>query len=221
MNHAGWEVEVSVSEPTTLITNTVLAALAVFWGIRLWWHGRQSLQVSRMVWAGAFVAVAVGAVAGGAVHGLAAKLGPAGVTAGWKVTVLSVGLASFCLLAGALLASFGGTLRQFFLALAALKLTLYTFWMIGHDDFKYVINDYGSAMLMVLLLEVFAWWRYRAASAPWILGGIAISFLAAGIQQSGLGVHRYFNHNDLYHVVQMAGLYLLYRGGRRLRDRAA
>jgi hypothetical protein len=205
----------------TLLTDSVLAGLAVFWGIRSWWHGRQSLQVSVMVWAGAFFAVAVGALAGGAVHGFAAQLGPAGVTAAWKVTVLTIGLASFCLLAGALLASFGGTLRQFFLALAALKLTLYTFWMIGHDDFRYVINDYGSAMLMVALLEVFAWWRYRAASAPWILGGIAISFLAAGIQQSGLSVHRHFNHNDLYHVVQMVGLYLLYRGGRRLRDRAA
>jgi hypothetical protein len=174
-----------------------------------------------MVWAGAFFAVAVGAVAGGAVHGLPAQLGPAGVTAAWKVTVLSIGLASFCLLAGALLASFGGTLRQFFLSLAALKLTLYAFWMIGHDEFKYAINDYGSAMLMVALLEIFAWWRYRAASAPWILGGIAISLLAAGIQQSGFGIGRDFNHNDLYHVVQMVGLYLLYRGGRRLKDRTA
>ena len=53
----------------------------------------------------------------------------------------------------------------------------------------------------------------------WIIGGVLVSFGAAGIQQSGIALHQHFNHNDIYHVVQMAGVYLLYRGARLLRDR--
>ncbi len=62
-----------------------------------------------------------------------------------------------------------------------------------------------------------------AGSRPrgrWTAAGVAVSFAAAAVQQSGLALHRHFNHNDLYHVIQMGGLYLLYRGGLLLRDRA-
>jgi hypothetical protein len=52
------------------------------------------------------------------------------------------------------------------------------------------------------------------------VAGVMVSFAAAGVQQSGFALHQHFNHNDLYHVIQMAGVYLLYRGGRLLRSRA-
>ena len=38
------------------------------------------------------------------------------------------------------------------------------------------------------------------------------------LQQSGIRLHAHFNHNDLMHVVQMGAVWLLYEGGRRLRD---
>jgi hypothetical protein len=45
-----------------------------------------------------------------------------------------------------------------------------------------------------------------------VLWGVAVSVAAAAIQQSGLAIHRYFNHNDLYHTVQAIGVWLLFRG---------
>jgi hypothetical protein len=53
------------------------------------------------------------------------------------------------------------------------------------------------------------------ASGRLVLLGVAVSVAAAAIQQSGWAFHRYFNHNDLYHVVQAAGVWLLYRGALR------
>jgi hypothetical protein len=44
--------------------------------------------------------------------------------------------------------------------------------------------------------------------------------LAAAVQASGFALHRHFNHNDLYHVVQIAAMVLFYTGARRLRDRS-
>jgi uncharacterized protein DUF6962 len=40
------------------------------------------------------------------------------------------------------------------------------------------------------------------------------------IQRGRLAPGPAFNHNDLFHVVQAAGLYLYYRAGRRLADAA-
>jgi hypothetical protein len=34
-------------------------------------------------------------------------------------------------------------------------------------------------------------------------------------------LHRHFNHNDLYHVIQVAAMLLFYRGARRLTDSVA
>jgi hypothetical protein len=46
-----------------------------------------------------------------------------------------------------------------------------------------------------------------------------LSIAGAVLQQSRLGVHPvWFNHNDLYHVVQAVALWLLQRAALRLRD---
>jgi hypothetical protein len=46
-----------------------------------------------------------------------------------------------------------------------------------------------------------------------------VSVLAATIQVNGVALHHDFNHNDLYHVIQMGGMYLFYRGALVLKDR--
>jgi hypothetical protein len=48
-----------------------------------------------------------------------------------------------------------------------------------------------------------------------MLAGVSLSAVAAGIQQSGVAIHRHFNHNDLYHVVQAVAIWLLYLAARR------
>jgi hypothetical protein len=65
-----------------------------------------------------------------------------------------------------------------------------------------------------LLAAVPAHRRYIAAA-------IGVSIAAAAVQQSGLRLHTHFNHNDLMHVVQMGGVWLLFKGGVRLRDHEA
>ena len=105
------------------------------------------------------------------------------------------------------------------LALAALQIIIYSFWMLTHNDFKYIILDYVPAMIGVIALQVFAYTKRKEGSAKWIIGGVLVSFFATAIQQSGFTIHQHFNYNDLYHVIQMGAMYLLYRGGCLLKDR--
>jgi hypothetical protein len=45
-----------------------------------------------------------------------------------------------------------------------------------------------------------------------MLAGVALSVAAALAQALGVALHRHFNHNDLYHVIQIAAMLLFYRG---------
>lgn len=176
-------------DPMALITDTLLAVAAVVFAVLLW-------RAHRM-WALAFVFTGLAAFLGGTYHAFAPEDALL-----WKAVVYSVGIASFFLLAGS-----GGRILRIF---ATAKLLLYLIWMATHDEFVWVIADYGLTLMIVG--AVHAIWRSRAT--PWVLSSIAISILGALVQQFRVTVHPYwFDFNDLYHLIQIVALWMLYRGG--------
>ena len=199
-----------ITEPMTLFTDYVLAGVTAWLGWRLF--GAREGQDARSFWALAFAALAAAAAVGGSYHGFAS------FPVVWKVTLLAAGIASFAMLAGSAIAAASGHLRKLLLALAAAKLALYSLWMLAHDAFIYVIADSGVAMAVVAALHAGSAMRRRDRASLWMLGGVGVSVFAAGVQASGYTLHRNFNHNDLYHVIQTAAMLLFYLGARRLRD---
>jgi hypothetical protein len=135
-------------------------------------------------WALAFFALGLGALLGGTWHGFWQS------DLLWKATTLST-----------------GKLRAGLMAFAVVKLFAYAAWMLQHDDFIWVVTDTASALLVVAILHA---WRFNG----WILLGVAVSILAGLAQASGFALHQRFNHNDLYHVLQIAAMFLFYRGVR-------
>jgi hypothetical protein len=180
-----------MSEPVTALTDYALAAVAAFLGVRL-------LRSNRF-WALAFLALALAALLGGTWHGFWQS------DSLWKATTLSVGVASFGMVAGSALAITHGAARQLVFGFALLKLVAYGFWILRHDDFVWVIVDSGSALAIVGLLYL---WRFSG----WMLAGVGISIVAGAVQASALALHASFNHNDLYHLIQIAALFAFYRG---------
>lgn len=67
-------------------------------------------------------------------------------------------------------------------------------------------------------LVVFIVWTARDAAAGWIVAGVALSLVAGAAQASGFDLHRHFNHNDLYHVIESVAIVAFYRGVRRMKD---
>jgi uncharacterized protein DUF6962 len=207
-----------ITEPTTLATDYALAVLTAWLGWRLEQRASQTRQRAMHVWALAFAATAIGSLAGGTYHGFVLAL-PAPVAAiTWKVATIAVGLAACLLLSGALMSAVSGAVRRSLLVVVWLQFVAYVAWMLVHDEFLYVIIEYGSAMLVVFLLLLFTRTTGLHSARRWIIGGIGATLAAAAIQQSGFDLHRHFNHNDLQHVVQMCAIWLLYQGGVRLVD---
>jgi hypothetical protein len=196
-----------ISEPMTLATDYLLAAGAAVMGTLA--LRRAAGEDSRRWWGVAFIALALAAALGGTHHGF-------GLQVLWKPTLLVLGIASAGMVAGSAVATTRGMGRLALLALAAAKLALYWIWVWRDDRFIFAVADTGFAFLVLALLHYL---NCRRAGSVWILAGVAVSVAAAAVQASGIDLHRHFNHNDLYHLVQLGALLLYYRGVRVLTDR--
>jgi len=202
----------------TMITDYAMGALAFVLAMRLVGDGTAGRQLSGRLWAAAFVMTAVAAFVGGTYHGFVQWLPGSAGRAMWKATLLATGLGSACLLAAAVAAAAAGPLRTALAGVVIAKLAFYVWTIATKDSFTLVIADYGTALVAVVLA---AWVIRPSGLTPatwWITAGVAVAVVAGVIQWARLAPHVHFNHNDLFHVVQMASLYLLYRGGLLLRD---
>lgn len=179
-----------IAEPVTMLTDYALGAVSAWLGLRLFRFSRY--------WAVAFLALALAAFLGGTWHGFLQS------DLLWKATILSVGVASFGMVMGSAHVA-PRSVQSGLRAFATLKLAVYAAWMLFHDDFIWVIADTGSALAIVGALHL---WRFNG----WMLAGVAVSVAAALAQAGGLALHPHFNHNDLYHVIQIAAMLLFYRG---------
>jgi hypothetical protein len=209
---------VRITEPMTMITDYAMGALACVFAMRLVGDASAGGQLSGRLWAAALLMTAVAAFVGGTYHGFIQWLPGASGRAMWKATLVATGVGSACLLAAVIVAGVAGPLRTVLAGVVIAKLVFYVWTVATKDSFTLVIVDYGTALVAAVLA---AWLLRPSGLTPavwWITAGVAVAVVAGVIQWARLAPHARFNHNDLFHVVQMASLYLLYRGGLLLRD---
>jgi hypothetical protein len=165
----------SLTEPTTMLTDYLLTVLAAAFAISLRHRAGNCDRTqsnpfrdrSAGLWPLAFGVTALAALAGGTAHGFRLYLGELGHARVWQLTVGLIVLSAGLIM--------------------------------------------GAAIRSILRPRITSGARRRAGHR-WLKRGLFVTLVGVAIQQSGCGVHTHFNHNDLYHVVQMAGLYCLYRG---------
>jgi energy-converting hydrogenase Eha subunit A len=214
--------EIMLAEPTTTLTDYAIALESTLLAVALLGqnkiqHDKLGLQRSRFFWGIAFGWVAIAAAAGGTCHGFAPILTLSLLNRLWTLTGYAIGCASFFMLLGATFSTFAGWIRWVAIVAISGKAALYLAQVGQYQQFVPMAIDYGSAMLVVVLLQWVQLERQRR-SAIWISAGIGVSMIAIGIQATRISIAPSFNHNDLYHLVQMVALYLLYRGARILKD---
>lgn len=161
-----------------------------------------------------FYSLAAAAAIGAVVHGFFYAGGPVeGLL--WLLTMAAlgcVGCSAWILFA---YGTFAPRAAQFIAIAAAVGLAIYiAVILFVSQDFAIAIADYLPANLAPAVMFLMRALRSRITAAWQGLIGVLLTFLAAGIQQSGIDLHpRYLNHNALYHLIQAVGLFLMYRGG--------
>ncbi len=207
-----------MSEPTTVLTDYLLAALAFGLARRLSCPGF-SPPLSRRLWAASFFVLAVAALVGGTWHGIPPDVLPSLRHYLWSITYVGIGLADLLILAGATRAALPlSGLRVAALVLLTGRFLVYTALILAERDFRLVGYDYAGTLLLLVAFGLQLTRRSERAGG-FVLVGVLVSFAGGLIQALHLGLHSQFNHNDLFHVIQMAGIWVLSRAGLLLRDR--
>jgi len=202
----------TINEPVTSVTDWLVTGVAWWLGFRLC-RVRDDRRSMTALWGIAFWMIGVGALLGGVSHAFAAYLGDPASLWIWKATIYSIASSVTFALAGTINAAPVRTgIRTSLHGANIVVFAAYAIWMLDHSAFRYVILHYVPVMLTLLAIHAYSWSRDRRSGDLRIICGVLVTLAGAVVQQSGFAVHAWFNHNDLYHVVQLFGLYLFYTG---------
>jgi predicted membrane channel-forming protein YqfA (hemolysin III family) len=199
----------NIHEPATVLTDYLLALLAIVLAARLWRRSAPGNQPAQR-WIRAFLFTAAAALLGGTYHGFAPEMSAGFARILWTATLLFISLTAAAM--GLALAHELRPAARLWTRAAWVKFGLFAGLILVHPDFLIAIIDYG---LVMLALAAAALVVRRSWSAP-MLVAILLSAAGAAVQQLQWGISPDFNHNDLYHVIQAVALLFFYRAGRRL-----
>jgi hypothetical protein len=170
-------------------------------------------------WIAAFFAfTALAALSGGTVHGFfSADDGGIGRVL-WKLSMLAIGASALagCAIGARMLFGRDGADRV--VGIAGLLSCVYTATILFVSDaFWVAVVGYLPAAAFLFVAFLTAAVRERSSWARLGAWGLAVSFMAAAMQQLRIGLHpAYFNHNALYHLVQAVALALVFAACRDL-----
>ena len=209
-----------IQEFWTFVTDVVLALVSWSFAWRLAPRSRSAASATTMrLWVIVFIAIGLAAIQGALYHGFKDSLPPS-LYFGFRVgTLWSLSLTAYAL--GLALLSFGvprrHALYKTIQGLLLLKAIVFLVLAVLRTEFVLGIMDYGSSFILAFVVHL---GKIRHPASRWILSGVAVSIVAAIIQQAKMSPSPEFNSNDLYHVVQLIGLYLFYKGACRVSDAA-
>lgn len=208
-----------ITEPMTVLTNVILAAVAFVLGARLAYAAAAEGVAASGFLALGLVSTAVAAAFGAAAHGLDPRVDRVQRERCWRGALYVTGLAGASTIASVAYFVTRGDVRTAMLAVAAIKLLAYLARVARRAEFRVAAQDYGVSLAVLVVAAAYAVARWAAPAGPWLIAGVAVSLVAGLVQARRFTLHRHFNHNDLFHLVQIPALYLFYRGGTLLVDR--
>jgi hypothetical protein len=159
-----------------------------------------------------FVSTALAALFGGTVHGFFVEDEDGVGQLLWKLSMLAIGataLAGFAI--GARLLFAGRRADRLIFVASSVAVVYAAVIVFVSDAFWVAVAGYLPAALFLFAVFVRVATRERAPWARLGTRGLALSFVAAGIQQLRVAIHPvYLTHNALYHLVQAVSLALIF-----------
>lgn len=195
---------VAVAEPATVATDYLIAAACGFFAISL-----AGANVP-FEWPLGFALGGISATAGGTWHGFRGLLGDRARSGLWALTLFTFGASAAAFGAGAVATAAPGVDRLTVQLAVVTVLGIYSVAAMHNPEFS------TAGRMALLMLATFALMAgallLRGATRPALLAFLCVSLNMAGVavQMRRLAPHPRFNHNDLFHVFQLAALGCLY-----------
>ena len=201
------------TEQTTAVTDVILALWAAAGAAYVYRIG-QGYRWKTNLWILLLGLLALAAFLGSIAHGV--KMAPAIKTVLWYPIKLSLGLLVALFVVAVVYDVWGETIARRVLPI----MVVIGFGFLGvtliwpHSFLVFILYE---TVAMLFALGGYTWlaWRGRLAGAWLMVGGILTTILAAGVQAGKLFSFTLiwsFDHNGVYHLVQMVGIVLLLSG---------
>ncbi len=212
----------TLAEPAVTLTDYGLAVECALFVILLLAKqpAHTGLQASYVVF---FTALGAAAFTGGTVHGFFYDKTSAAHLFLWNATLIAIGIVALSAwrIGAGLIRNRTAGARVF--AMATVLFVVYCLIIVFvQSSFVVAIFHYLPAVVFLFVVYLLRYMRDRGRCFLVGLIGLGFTFVAAGIQQSGIALHpRYFDHNALYHLVQAVALLLLYLSAREIVQKEA
>lgn len=200
------------TEQTTAATDLVLAVVAVGCALALRSTGR-ALPFRLRTWTWIFGLLALAAAAGTVAHGLV--LSDVWSGALWRLIYLALGLTVALFVAAAVHDWKGrGVASRLTPMLVSVGVGFFLVTQIWSGSFLVFVVYEAVAMLLALGIYLYLALRRRLGGAWLMVVAIVLNIAAAAVQASSLGVTVVvpFDHNGVFHVVQLAAILVLTAG---------
>jgi len=207
-----------IYEPMTAFTDLLIFGLGLYYARELYGIYSTKLYDVQFYFMLVFLFMGLAGLFGALSHGIGPYFTEGIHSFFWKMALYSIGLTTFTMLLGGLYNAVPYKTMEWLKWLPFLALILYIVFITKHDNFGTVVLFYVPAMILLIILMLYSFLRFQGDGTGWIIVSILVSFAGAAVQQSGFSLHKHFNHNDLYHMIQMGSMYLLYRGVWMLKD---
>lgn len=202
------------TEQTTAVTDFVMALLAIWAAIKISRSGKKVSPGKTRIWIWVFVLLAIGALFGAVAHGF--KMDEKTNNLLWQPLFLSLGLAVSMFLAGAIFDLKKGSIHKMVIpALLAMGVIFYLVTVFIPGSFLVFILYEAVVMIFALVAYILLALKNKLRGTWWMVGGIFITIIAAGIQATeslSFNLIWEFDHNGIFHLVQMVGIVVLVQG---------
>lgn len=201
------------TEQTTAVTDAIMAVIAIVAALSCKRLGRGQ-HFGLKVWSWVFMLLALAGILGAAAHGLQMPESLRNLL--WQPLFLSLGLLIALFVVAAIQDMFEPRYaRRALPIMLILGFGFYGVTLLWPDNFMPFIVYELVAMLLALAGYLYKAIKTQSLSASWLAGGIFTTVVAAGIQAShavSLTLIWVFDHNGVYHLVQMLAIGFLWRG---------
>lgn len=201
------------TEQTTAATDALLALVGLVGAGQLQgWRKMDRWKAD--VWTAMFVSMTLAAVLGVVLHGF--QFEAAERASLWKVVDALLGFTvAFFAVGAAWELCLGGTTRRILVFTIAIAALLFTWVLVASGNFALFILYESGAMLFALGVYSIRLVRGHSPGTGWMFAGVMLTIIAAGFQSLHSVVLMLiwpFNHNGLFHLIQVLALCCLLRG---------
>ena len=199
-----------IYEPMTSITDFLIFIVGCYYG---WYTLALYKSVFHLIWAISFFVLGFGALLGGVKHGFGPKFSKTQKKIIWFLTLIFVGISCQCLFLSLFTLANKNYLNWGIIIVLFLHFLFYVYKVLKDDKFLIAIKFYLPILFISLIISIYTFFFKGYTGAMFISIGIIVTLVASLVQTSQIILHKHFNNNDFFHVLQIIGMYFLYIGG--------